>query len=168
MADPLSIIASAITVVGASITVADTIISLISKLRNAPEEVKFLQNDVTDTRPLLSNIKQNVGQDRALDARLAIPDTGNLLGSPENIAKAEFLVQRIEQVLMEIDLALRSVTKPRTLNVVCINHGSWAMNRNRIKSLRVDLQELKNSLAIHFSASSRYEIKDSRFAQTFS
>ena len=155
MADPFSIVASTVTVTGAVITVADTILSFISQLRNAPDEITFLQNDVTDTRLILSNIKDNAGEDRSLDARLALPDPGGVYGNPENISKAQYLIKRIERVLLEIDSTLREVTKSRTLGRATVHQRAWILHRSKLRSLRQELRELKTSVAVHFSASSR-------------
>jgi len=155
MADPLSIIASTITVVGAAITVSDTVLSSISQLRNAPDEIIFLQNDVADTRLILSNIKDNAGEDRSLDARLALPDHAGVYGSPENISKAEYLIKRVERVLREIDTVLQNVTKTRTLGGTTVHRRAWILYRSKLGSLRQELRDLKASVAVHFSASSR-------------
>ena len=155
MADPISIVASAITVTGAAITVADTILSFISQLRNAPDEIMFLQNDVTDTRLILSNIKNNAGEDQSLNVRLALPDAGGVYGNPENISKAEYLIKRMERVLLETDSTLRDATKSRTLGRSTVHKRAWILHRSKLRSLRQELQELKTSVALHFSATSR-------------
>jgi hypothetical protein len=141
MTDPIGILASAITFAGAAITVADT--------------VTFLHNDVTDTRLILQNIKENASEDRSLDTRLALPDSGPY-GSPENISRAEYLLRRIKRVLVEIDTNFRDVTKSRSLGRITIHHRAWILHRAKLKLMRQDLRELKTSVAVHFSASSKY------------
>ena len=155
MADPFSVAVSAITVIGAAITVADTLVTFIGELRNAPDEVMFLQNDVTDTRLILSNVKENAGEDRSLNVRLALPEGGCIYGSPEVIAKAEYLIKRMEKVLLDIESTLRDITKPRSLGGTVVIQRAWFLHRSRLRSLRQELRELKTSVAVHFSASSR-------------
>ena len=155
MADPIAIVASAITVTGAAITVADTILSFIRGWQNAPDEIMFLQNDVTDTRLVLSNVKDNAGEDRSLDAQLALPDTGDVYGNPEYISKAEYLIKRIERVLLAIDSALQDVTKSRSLGRTTVHQKAWILHRSKFRLLRQELLELKTSVAVHFSANSR-------------
>ena len=155
MAEPISIVASAVTVTGAAITVADAVLSSICQLRNAPDEIAFLHDDISDIRLILSNIKDNSSQDRSLNVRLALPDTGGVYGNPENIFKVEYLIKRIEPVLLEIDAVLRKVTKSRGLSRTTVYQGAWILHRTRLRSLRQELQELKISVAVYFSASRR-------------
>ena len=155
MAEPVSIVASAVTVTGAAITVADAVITFVSQLRNAPKEIAFLQADVIDTRLILSNIKDNTAEDRSLGSRLALPDSAGTYGSPENISKLDYSVKRIERVLVDIDSALRHVTKSQGLSRTTVHQGQWIIHRTKLKSLRQELQELKTNVAVHFSANSR-------------
>ncbi|KAH7149008.1 hypothetical protein B0J13DRAFT_662788 [Dactylonectria estremocensis] len=153
MADPLSIVASALTVAGAAITVADTILSFIGDLRNAPAEIVYLQNDVTDTRLILSNIKDNANEDRSLDARLALPGAGDVYGNPEHISKGETLIRGVERVLHDIDSVLRTVTRSRSPGRAKINQRAWVLNRSKLRSLLGQLRDLKTNAAVHFSVS---------------
>ena len=155
MAEPISIIASAITILGAAITAADAVLSLACQLRNAPIEIAFLQNDVVDTRLILSNAKDNAGEDRSLDSRLALPDITGVYGNPQNISKVEYSIKRIERVLASIDTVLRQVTKARGLGRTTVHHGQWILHRTKLRLLRQELQELRTSVALHFSANSR-------------
>jgi hypothetical protein len=155
MADPLSIIASAITVAGTAITAADTILSFIGDLRNAPAEIMYLQNDVTDMRLILSNIVDNGAEDRSLDTRLALPDTGGVYGNPEHIFKGETLIRRVEDVLREINLILRTVSKSRSPSRVTIDYKAWVLNRSKLSRLQGRLRDLKTNAAVHFSVSNR-------------
>jgi hypothetical protein len=96
MADPLSAVASAITVVGAALTIADRILSFVEDLRNAPSEVVFLQNDVTDTRLILSNIVDNERNDHTLATQLAVHGTIDSLGRPEDAHQGKISIGRLE------------------------------------------------------------------------
>ncbi|KAG8529125.1 uncharacterized protein KY384_005760 [Bacidia gigantensis] len=154
MAEPISIIASAVTVTGAAITVADTVLSFILQLQNAPHEIAFLQNDVIDTRLILSNIKDNTGENQSLDRRLAIPGATGPFGNPEIISNVEYSIKRIERILLQIQVILRHVTKSRGLGRTTIHHRQWVLHRLKMRSLRQELQELKTSVAVHFSANS--------------
>lgn len=115
MSEPVSIIASAVIFTGATIPVADAVSSLIRQLRNAPDEIAFLQNDVIDTQLILSNINDKSDEDRFFDVRLAFSDISSIYGNPEYIFKVEYSIKRIERVLIKIDSALRHVTKSRGL-----------------------------------------------------
>jgi hypothetical protein len=154
MADPLSIVASVITVAGAAITVSDTILTFICELRNAPNEITFVHNDVTDTRLVLSNIKDNAAETQSIDRRISPPES-DPVGNPEDIAKMEYLTKRTERVLLDIDLVMRACTKSRSLGGVTLHQRAWFLNRSKLRFLRQELREVKTSLAVHFSASSR-------------
>ena len=96
MADPLSIAALVIAVVGAAITVSDTFLSFIGQITKAPNEVMYVHNDVTDMRLVLSHVEANAAGDRSLDQRLAAQDDG-ILGNPQPIVEVEVLLKRTEQ-----------------------------------------------------------------------
>jgi hypothetical protein len=155
MAEILGAVASIITVAGTAITVADAVLTFISQVRNAPEEILHLHNDVTDTRLILSNIRENSSQDRSLQSRLTLADDSGIYGDPENVAKAEYLIRRIERILMQIDSTLQDVTKYKSLGRITVHQRAWMLSRSKIRSLRGELRELKNSLAVHFSATTR-------------
>jgi hypothetical protein len=151
MAEIVGAVASGITVLGATITVADAILSFISQLRNAPEEIAFLHTEVNDTRLILSNINENASRDQSFQTQVALPDNAGIYGDPENISKAEFLVKRINRVLKQAENALKEVTKSKYNYRVTIHQKAWLMNRSKIRSLRGELRELKTSLAVHFA-----------------
>lgn len=91
MAEVIGLAASTVTFVGAAIAISDTVLSFIGDLRQAPDEVLFLYNDVTDTRLILLGIKENVEQNEALDIRLALPDNGGIFGTtPSQLQKLSF------------------------------------------------------------------------------
>jgi hypothetical protein len=153
MAEVIGAVASGITIAGLAITIADTITNIVSQVINAPEELRFLHNDVVDTRLILWNIKENASQDQSIRNTLSLRDCPETYGNPEDIAKTEFLIRRIERVMTQIHLTLGEVTKSKSLDRVTIHQGSWLLNRIKIRSLRTELQELKTNLTIHLSAS---------------
>jgi hypothetical protein len=153
MAEILGVIASGITLAGAAIAIADKVTNLIGQVVNASEELLSLHHDVTDTRLILWNIKENASQDQSLCHTLSLNDSTGTYGNPENIAKTEFLIRRIERVLSRLDLVLREVTKSKMSNQVTIHQISWMSNRVRIRSLRMELRDLKASLTVHLSVS---------------
>ena len=57
MADPLSVTASVIAVVGAATNVINTSSSLIKTLRHAPTEICALINEVEDLRAVLVDVE---------------------------------------------------------------------------------------------------------------
>ena len=65
MADPLSIVASAISIVGAAKTVSKTL-STVIKLRklDVPDELMTLVNEVSDLRSVVDQVCQIVDYDR--------------------------------------------------------------------------------------------------------
>jgi len=154
MADPLSIAASLIAVVGAAIAVSDSILSLIHQVTNAPNEVMNVHNDITDVRLVLCNVEANTAKGRSLEQTLAMAEDGPL-GNPQDIAKVELLLRRTELTLTEIDYILRTVIKAKSPNELTLHQRAWLLNRSKLRVLRDELRGLKISLAVHFSASSR-------------
>ncbi|KAH7383921.1 ankyrin repeat-containing domain protein [Pyrenochaeta sp. MPI-SDFR-AT-0127] len=152
MAEIVGAVASGITLVGAAIHGADAILNLISHIRNAPEEILHLHNEVTDTRLILSNIQENANQYQALHMRLALPDSSSVYGNPEYISKTERIIERINRLLNRLDITLREVTKSRSLTSITVHSGAWLLHRPKIQSMRSELRELKISLSVHFSA----------------
>ncbi|KAM5386676.1 hypothetical protein ACJZ2D_000639 [Fusarium nematophilum] len=153
MAEALGVAASAIAVVGAAIKITETILDSISQFRSAPAEIDFLHHEVADTQLILTNINENMAGIRHFQHRLGLSDSEEALGNPETIHKAGFLLKRLEMGLLEIDTVLKTITRSRSSPKVIINQATWILHRSKIKSLRQELRELKDNVALHFSAS---------------
>lgn len=98
--DPLSITASVLTCVGATIKAADTVLTLIDRIKNAPNEVLAIYNDVTDLKVVLTEIQLNAAEERNLwTSSRQVPD-----GSPAApaIIEAKALVTKRQIRLHEI------------------------------------------------------------------
>ena len=67
--DPLSILVSSITLLGASIKVAESIVSIIGSIRHQSDELLATSNDVTDFSFVLMEIQEtSIREERALTA----------------------------------------------------------------------------------------------------
>src|SRR5271170_1962959 len=144
--DPLSIIASTITVLGACISVSEGVIKLISHIKNTPSELLQTSNDVTDFRLVLFNIEESIRQEETLIQTLR-PTWG--LGQrtitnhvPAATPEAKTLIERAQSKLVEIEEVVKrynhvqnakglgSLRRVRTLNM-----GSLSVLRNDLRSI---------------------------------
>lgn len=154
MAEALGVASSIIAVVGASIKTTETILGLISLYRDAPVEVSFLKNDVSDTQIILSNVKENISSIRHVEHRLGLTDSDAVWCNLQNNDKAGFLLKRLELSLIEIEETLRMIESKFKDNTI-IDRATWMMHRNKIKTLRANLREQKDNIILYFSGSAR-------------
>ena len=90
MADPLSITASIIAVLGAAEGVSKTL-AKIKSLRQAPNEILALINEISDLRIILGEVE-----------RYVIRDT-NRISLPEQLQTMSTLIDRAKEPLLELD-----------------------------------------------------------------
>jgi hypothetical protein len=134
--DPLSIIASSITLVGASISASEVIVSFISGIRNLPAELRSTSQDVADFRTLLveldSSIRleeillQSLGRDRSVPFR-AIADS-----IPAASREGFERIERVNSKLTEIETSVRKISEKEFLGKLKL------LERKKLQVLRQD------------------------------
>ena len=132
MADPLSITASVIAVVGAAEGVGKTL-TKIKNIRNAPSELFALINEVSDLRIILTDIDSYLSQ--------AITRTQPL----DQLQHMTTLLQRAKDRLLQLDelIQYRLIKTDSTLERIKVSRHKWATARDTIESYRQSLRDVR-------------------------
>lgn len=151
--DPLSVVASVITIVGATITAADKVLSLINHMNSASEEVIWLNNEVSDFKVILHNIEETtVEEQNLLNANgTASPNSQNLAVAAETLE----LAQRAQVKLLELETLIAKSIQSRGSSGISMRNRNWLQGKYRMRMLREELKDIKVSLGLYFSTRSR-------------
>lgn len=129
MADPLSISASAITVCATGIACARSILDIIQEIRDAPEDLIALSNEVNDLSCIVDEAGK-VCRSLAVDSQTTIRFTDTL----------RRLLQEAEGALGELNgIVLKYKSKKRTLDQTVL----WLRQKSRTKRHLMKLQGIR-------------------------
>jgi hypothetical protein len=143
MADPLSVLASVVTLMGACSTIAKDSDSLIRKFKDAPDELLALSNEINDFQAVLSEIRNaclshpqgNVPGPALVGHQLLMPLSDN--------------VNRAREQLDDLGRFLTSVTKHVDRSTdLSVNRLEWVKRSRTLAKKRERLRETR--LQIHF------------------
>jgi hypothetical protein len=154
--DPLSIIASSITLIGASIAAAEVVVDIISAIRNFDSEIEATSQDVADFRGVLVELAENMRLEELflqapnLDAQGGIRAIAARV--PAASTEAQTRIRRTRDKLVEIETSVRKITSS------ALRGRLQLLERKRLSILRADLRDLKLSLSAQFSVKSGYLI----------
>lgn len=94
MAEPFSVAASALTVLSASTTCAQTVQSAIRNWRNAPGEIDQLNNEVADVQALLDALRTTLSKGNQVDMEV-LPVTERKLSAVKSaLTELEELIKQ--------------------------------------------------------------------------
>lgn len=125
MADPLSIGASAVALLGAGTTCATLLFDLVHTLRRAPEELLALSNEVNDLKSVLQDITDICGDIGADDSSTASARS-----------KIKNLLTSAGKALKELDDLLKEPSKRR----------AWIRQKARANRLREQFKGIRKDL----------------------
>jgi hypothetical protein len=131
MADPLSVTASAITVITTCSTCAKNLFDLIQCLRNAPDELQALSNDVNALKAVLHNIGDVCG----LVEEGSLSTISFLNTASKQLAEAREILGELDEMLKE-SLAWKLSDRLK-----------WILKKTRAKTLRGKVKDIKSNLA---------------------
>ena len=133
MADPLSITASIIAVVGAAEGVTKTL-AKIKSIRNAPDELLALINEVSDLRIILSDMQNYLTQ-----------NTQRPQISQEELQNISTLINRAKKKLLELDqlIQYRLVKPESNSHQIKVFRREWLRAKNTIEKFRQSLRDIK-------------------------
>ena len=133
MADPLSITASIIAVVGAAEGVTKTL-SKIKNMRHAPDELLALINEVSDLRIILSDIHSYIVENTE---RPQIPY--------ERLQHVTIFVNRAKEKLLQLDELIQyRLTKPESVtDQIKISRREWARAKTTIERFQQNLRDIR-------------------------
>jgi hypothetical protein len=157
--DPLSIIASTITVLGACISVSEGVINLISHIKNTPNKLLQTSNDVTDFRLVLSNIEESIRQEETL-IQLLRPTWGpgqrNITNHvPAATPEATTLIERAQSKLVEIEEVVKRYNHLQNVKGLGSLRRVRTLSMGSLGVLRDDLRSMKLNIAMYFSVKGR-------------
>ena len=129
MADPLSITASIIAVVGAAEGVTKTL-AKIKSIRNAPDELLALMNEVSDLKLVISDIQNHIVIQRAQTPQTEL----------QNIST---LVKRAKDKLLELDQLIQyRLVKPES-DQIKVSRREWLRAKAVIERFRQNLRDIR-------------------------
>lgn len=147
MADPLSILASAVTLVSACTAISRHTIAFIRSLQEAPEELLRLSNEMSDLTTVLNRIQKP-------------PERGNTQHiSQSDPAQAEALhnlivlpTSQAELLIGEVDKFIKSLKKVSTRNGgIEVDRLGWARKRKIALKLEQKLAAMKQGIQLHLT-----------------
>ena len=136
--DPLSITAGGLAIAGAIGQVAKCI-QRLRAIRQAPEEIKLLLEEVLDLNGLLHQLEPS--QSQKCDASDKTVPAG--VGLDWHIARTSCKLQELDYLLQE------HTSKPARFG---IDHLGWSKGRQRANALRRDLKVLRQNLTASLGA----------------
>ena len=136
MADPLSVTASAIAVLGTGAACAKALLSIIQSIRNAPEELMALSNEVNNVNAIIHEVSK-------LCESLAV----------ENSSTAQF-IETLERLLKEAKVVLDAlnnglvslVWKPKSRVQKFDQSVSWLSRKTWAKKYLLRLQNIRTNI----------------------
>lgn len=158
--DPLSIIASTIAVLGATIKVSEGVAKIINSFNHLPNELIATSNDITDIRLVLAGIEESVVQEEALFRALGLAQIPGQLAITNNVPaavpEAPSLVQRAQEKLIEIEDVIRKYRALQNTKGIGVLGRIRLLDRSKLSMLRNDLSRIKLNIVTHFSVKGRY------------
>jgi hypothetical protein len=153
MADPLSIAASAITLISTCASITDYSLNLLTSLRHAPEELRTLMNEVNDT-----GIKLGLIHERCLaqcsEQSSTSPQTQLYLEHTDAALAAR--LRNAKTLTEDLNRFLRSLRKNGVkTGAIVMERALWVRNRPQAERLRKRLLTVKAALQLLLSANTR-------------
>ena len=146
MADPLSITASIVAVIGAAGGITK-ILGKIKNLRNAPNELLALFNEVSDLQIILKDLQhyilQNIERPQILQ---------------EELQHISILVGRAKDKLLELDELIQyRLVKPESISdQIKVSKREWARAKDSIERFRQSLRDIRLNIATHMVVVNSY------------
>ena len=133
MADPLSVTAGIIAVLGAIESVTKTL-ARIKSIRNAPNELLALINEVSDLKLILSDVQSYLAD---CTASQQLPR--------EPLQHMSTLANRARDRLLELDelIQYRFTKADSTTDQIKVSRREWARARSTIETFRQSLRDIR-------------------------
>ena len=140
MADPLSIIASIIAVIGAAESVGKAV-NRIRDIKNAPNEVLALSNEISDLTVVLKHVETYV---TAADCALI---------SRQNLEHLSILAERAQSRLAQLGRIIHNhLQEPGGVNRrSSLLRLQWPLLKTKVDGLRVHLRDIKLSIIVQMT-----------------
>ena len=111
----------------------------IRNIRNAPEELLALTNEVSDLRIIFSDVQGYIHSTRRS------PGTPRLAIIQEEVQHMAILVNRAKDKLLELDQLIQyRLTKPESIEGhIKVSRRGWARAKNTIEGFRQSLRDIR-------------------------
>ena len=140
MADPLSIMSSIIAVIGAAESVGKAV-NRIRDIKNAPNEVLALSNEISDLTVVLKHVETYVtATDRAVISRQNLEHLSVLA------KRAQSRLAQLEQIMHNQLPELGGTNRRSSLLRL-----QWPLLKTKVNCLRVDLRDIKLSIIVQMT-----------------
>ena len=135
MADPLSITASIIAVVGAAEGIGKTF-AKIRNVRHAPGEVLALMNEVSDLKIILENVERYFVRNASRGLHI------------EQLQTLSALVDRAKEYMLELDQLIhyRLLKAHSTTAEFKVSRYEWAAAKHMVERFRQSLRDVRLNL----------------------
>lgn len=130
MVEPISLIASAITVAGTGTQLASILFNVAQSLKNAPAEIAELADEVSTLSRSLMSLADTI-------------ETNQALCKPALFLQTESILCRFKLVEEE----LKELTKKRRT----LERWRWVLRRPKAKVLMVKIESIKSALALELN-----------------
>ena len=139
MAEAIGFVASIVGVVGAAESVAK-ILNSIRSLANAPDEICALVNEVSDFIVVVRDIHNYAIQ------------TETAITSSPHLGTLSTLIERANDRLLLLQRLLQAdVLKSSRTNRQFVTRAQWALAKNRINGLRMDIRDIRSNMTIQIA-----------------
>ena len=140
MADPLSVVASIIALIGAAESIGKTL-NRIRDITNAPNEVLALSNEISDLTVVLKHVETYV---TAADCAVI---------SRDNLKHLSILAKRAQSRLDQLERIMHShLPEPGGANRrSSLRRLQWPLLKTKVDGLRVDLRDIKLSIIVQMN-----------------
>ena len=142
--DPLSVTAAIIAIVGAGGTVGRGLRKLAA-LRNAPDSLLQLNNEVTDLQLVVQAVDINSLNNSADDSAAA--------AQYQLIQNA---LERVKTVVLELEKLIEYTLTKMTDSGTKIDKNAWLRSEKKIQKLKERIRDAKNDLAMASSIANSY------------
>ncbi|KAF3935449.1 hypothetical protein ABW20_dc0107388 [Dactylellina cionopaga] len=153
--DPLTILTGTITLGEALINSTSALIQFINKIKNATNDLIYLNNDISDVQGFLRDIFDHAREENTCLANLLAG--GVKLGISFDKAPADVLglMKRTGINIAELKEVVKKATKVTGPGKVEVKMKAWLKENSRLRQLRRDLQDIKSCFSFHFASKSR-------------
>ena len=139
MAEAIGFVASIVTVVGAAESVAK-ILNSIRSLANAPDEICALVNEMSDFIVVVRDIHNYATR------------TETAITSSSHLGTLSILIERANDRLLLLQRSLQAdVLKSNRTNRQFVTRAQWALVKNRINGLRMDIRDIRSNMTIQIA-----------------
>ena len=136
MSDPLSVIASVISLLDIGTRCATQVQRLLQAFRHAPEELLSLSNEVNDLKVVLSEVERTCQSFQH----------SNILPYTQTIAALDTQLDRASRKLIELESLIASLYIMSSSGRAKVDKVAWLSKRTTAKNMQEDWKGIRESI----------------------